>query len=1232
MSRTLTSQQLVNEFLQAELHHTIGAYGVAVVEFQRVLDEDRGYEEHEAAVLPSEALMNTTKLNQQLLAADPADRLVGARRLHPRPNCKFSDGGAAQSTLGLAIYEFYATAEKAIKEACGERRYKDDEGFPRHGINGRLGDEDALRLLGVRLGITHDPQRRGYVGGGQAEPVEAVDEATQEEWALKDEQRSRKGKLLRVRDRRDAAQEDLHGGVEPQTQRHVDRARHILRSSLTRAQLSSDTGLLSMPLHHLAIGALVEGHMRMHLVEHELSGSFEETLQQPGRYARPLQRHLRASIALQTFAYATARSAPWMFAEGEVERDHVLRHYRDSSDKLKPPICLWLASQVSMLALHRRGYSHWLAGDRPQAYRDYYKLKRLIRQVARSLETNVSRPPRHAEFLDGLYALAEHHTAEIYRDDHAHARSLRHFNSAAARLARLTPEASFGKPSGEGGGTPGLLHNSRWRVRLLIGQGKAYYELGRVKASLLSYVKAWKALLELIDTESRTQSNHATADELIEWLQLVVDDPEVNKALLRDRFAPLVEQFQTMANSGGFTDMAAEIMALIGHVFVVLKLPGENRRRDDSLARAVLSHAARLSFRRTILASDLLKLEHRRRSERQPSSDEQRPPEKPADERRVPDAPSITDHWPGGGGKFEEAARVIEYLLQTWLNADGDAEPGARSGDADGEIGEAPGHTHQKIAKDLLHSYLTHTDSSNVKLAEVYRYLMQDSTDVPGAERDDPSIDLVCARRYSSFFPFLPRPSAFNVRGGGYFVRVNDAQTIERARRLGVPHPEPKRGFGIVVDPGPDFLGNLYRCGFGLADIDMVVVTHDHADHIASLDALFALLQYRSTFGARRFRNRQEADGGLLLPVVGNESVVARYSFYNETLPGSDKPRSDAAVVMTFDELQECIENDGELGGADPGGTPSRILLPPSLRVKPIQSVKHTDGHGHLPMGFVLSAQREGRSASVGFTSDTGWPTDAEAAAWPDEADVVVAHVSGVPLHDMREMAGLDDRPDAAGTQTEPFQRLWLEASKHRDEDAAAQARKEFLLEQLQFGFRSRPNKPGDLSTSPLSPLGSIKATEHPDRHLYLWGLLALADRMKKRGPGLLVIGELREELGSFRTRIAAELNNELFQKFGDPPGASSALTADIGLRIRVASRDGAGAGRDDKIRVLCTTCDLDNDLTEAERLHPPARIHEVCVKGESEGMFYNCRHHDPQSQREPMWVELVERYDLFSQ
>jgi hypothetical protein len=131
-------------------------------------------------------------------------------------------------------------------------------------------------------------------------------------------------------------------------------------------------------------------------------------------------------------------------------------------------------------------------------------------------------------------------------------------------------------------------------------------------------------------------------------------------------------------------------------------------------------------------------------------------------------------------------------------------------------------------------------------------------------------------------------------------------------------------------------------------------------------------------------------------------------------------------------------------------------------------------------------------------------------------------------------------------------------------------------------------------------------------------GLIAIAERMREFDDHrrLLLVGELREELGTFRTRIASALNSDILEG-----STTTALTADIGLQVHLHKSD---------IAVLCATCDLDNDLVDSERFHPPETISEVCVKGENEGVFYNCEVHEPLAQPRPVWIERVERYDPF--
>ena len=63
--------------------------------------------------------------------------------------------------------------------------------------------------------------------------------------------------------------------------------------------------------------------------------------------------------------------------------------------------------------------------------------------------------------------------------------------------------------------------------------------------------------------------------------------------------------------------------------------------------------------------------------------------------------------------------------------------------------------------------------------------------------------------------------------GGGYFLyKTNDRGEVE---------------FGIAIDPGFDFVRNLFHEGFSLSDIDLVLLSHAHIDHIRDFESMVVL-------------------------------------------------------------------------------------------------------------------------------------------------------------------------------------------------------------------------------------------------------------------------------------------------------------------------------------------------------------------------------------------------------
>jgi tetratricopeptide (TPR) repeat protein len=762
------TQLALQEYLSAELSHTLGAYALATRTLHGLTRdarlEDQIPESWRGRMI--QVVDNSIELNEQLRQQLhlPGDLRKGSSALlnnqnvdsvppqHPYPDAHAGFAATERSAPECVAFmaDFYATAVGALAAR-----------------NGKPDDPDRVAELGQLMRTIHDPHRRP----------------------------------------REAPSKDVISG---RRQRFVERGRRLQQvfgagKGRVRPGVILDAHLWheeteEPPMVHHILGALDEAHRCMHRAEHYLSHSIGDKLRFERRIDEAAEHELRWSIELNTFAYVAARCAPWAFAQDDDERKYVINHWKECCEHLSPAYCMWLPRQVSLLALHRRAYTYMLLQDHTDhAYRDFHKLLRFLRAVRPEVQRRAVRVPGAMRFVDGMTAIAEHHTGRIYRHQHAHKVALRYFNRASERIEPWadTPEIQE------------ILINSRWRINLLVSHAKASYELGHIKECLLSYARAWRAFLELVGSESRSSPNFEVVNRFIAWIENVRYDPDIGKPQLRDAAEDLVIQFETVLGPAHLRLLAADIILRFGHVLFILKLTDDDGKTDNTLAKRCLIHAAELDKFNTLIASDLRKLDYLDGPDT-PLADRLRE----SAERIAP----LGKHWPSGGGRFEETARLIEYVLQTWL---ADADP-------------VENQQRPAIARRLLAAFLAHTDSSNVKLAQVYRYLAQEryvrKEALALAGTGVPSLDLICLRRYSSFFPFLPRPSASRAPGGGYFVHLHD---------------HGREPFGIVIDPGPDFADNLYRCGYGLADIDMILVTHDHADHIASLDALLSLIGYR---------------------------------------------------------------------------------------------------------------------------------------------------------------------------------------------------------------------------------------------------------------------------------------------------------------------------------------------------------------------------------------------------
>jgi hypothetical protein len=1464
-----SSQLLLSEYLQCDLYHTVGAYSTAVTRLgvlERKMSKDWDAESDGAALHDAreqDKLRRVTRISRQY-----NQKLVDRRNFAPR---LLSDESAALShpipdEFPLTLHQRFSLDE--APDVIEDARHNPWAGPIAWAWVLNFYDAAIMAIELERDPVKQEkysPETR-RLAKTLAQSLSYPRDRPQSNSKRSNEpyRRDRRMHLRQSRftTRLEEALQCLPG-VRRDPPRSADATEFFHR--ITNDNLSSGYG--SVPL--FTINALAEAHLIQHAVEawrsmslsahathaakHLLASKVDK---EPGSTEKAwLRKELNRSIALSTFAYCASRSAPWMFAADDSECREVFEDFSASWEKAVPARCMWISAQMSLLALHRRAYSYGLKGERGQAYNDYYKLLRQIRNVRRRVEA----APIHIEqalgFLGCLESRANQNIGELYRAEHAQRPALKHFQAALDGLKTVEARGEMQE----------VLTHSRWRVELQISQGKASYEMGNHKDALHWHLKAWRAFLLLLAAETQTEASTEKVDEAIGWLEDIRREPELRKGEVERHLEPIISQLNRLRVHERLGGLASEILLRLGHIILVLRLAprgtpptiprkklrtGQRRLKAEiemSLALGCLKKAAECNPHSTLAASNLLKTRLRLAGwirGQSMTADELRAKPSYNDLLALPPVASVADQWPRGGDDYESISRVTEYLTLLALNPDTACEKLEKSEKGVGQLSRNAAHPddEQFIARSLLLDFFMHTDSINVRKAQAHRYLMKTSrpatpprdlaTARGGARMKDrntkaaskrpekvaesqgqngAAIEFVSMRRYSSAFPLLPRPSAFRAHGGGYFVRLHPSGKPETPTGQ-EPAPKGKSGkkpmlaraggdgpIGIVVDPGPDFVENLFRTGFSLEDVDIIVVTHDHVDHLNSLEMLLSLLNYRDGLVTHEESHEDgggKHDGALPLPgqsvdppiIYGNESVVRRYESVSLLNPKKTRRNGKKEKLRRPYRRFRCLSEIGD------------YVLPAGFSISSMASSDvggngHTDLSGNPSYGvcFRHDGGREGSKAALtlAITSDVPAPPDddAERKRWKRTwgpaltADALVAHVSTVPLTELRKLAQIDARlalseddiaeveklsrdvkrrlRDLNGMARQADHAAWvvLQKVEENEEDPTVALRATQLTGDLRESLKGLKSMRGELksathhvkrivdgeegnlkkavrnlaevgqrlleyreqkldaqiealvhtpvmrdavddlarsveglsrmATRPPSDaerLERIRAqleidptlrgrleysmwlrsraggntadlvghieddgTEHdwrpPADHPYLRGTIGWARAYRQareklapdRPSGLLVLGELSEELGTARGRLAIRLNQTVFRRErwikGDPDKPKiprersfSALTSDVGLRFFVVHAcDGGGCAR-----ISCTTCDLDNDRVPDESHHAPDSIVEVCVKGENEGIFYNCRHHDPAAQEDPLFLERLERFDVF--
>lgn len=259
----------------------------------------------------------------------------------------------------------------------------------------------------------------------------------------------------------------------------------------------------------------------------------------------------------------------------------------------------------------------------------------------------------------------------------------------------------------------------------------------------------------------------------------------------------------------------------------------------------------------------------------------------------------------------------------------------------------------------------------------------------------DAKTDSLClVRRWSSSHPLVAGEKySQNLFGGGIFLYLN--------------------GFGVAIDPGPDFLSNLmFYTPFEFSDINAVVVTHSHVDHNGSVDQILSL-------GYERRRNMVDGDSGRLRE-QGIEYVICeaepdprdylrmRRRRCKQSGKCENPKCEEEGICLNREDGVSQIHFISEYPHRKDSQRFEKELSGTSLVIEPIRVV-HRFRYNDKSAGLTMTiANQEGKKIRIGYTSDTAWfdfiPSETPPKSLADKlegCDILVANIGAVTWSDL---------------------------------------------------------------------------------------------------------------------------------------------------------------------------------------------------------------------------------------
>jgi ribonuclease BN (tRNA processing enzyme) len=380
---------------------------------------------------------------------------------------------------------------------------------------------------------------------------------------------------------------------------------------------------------------------------------------------------------------------------------------------------------------------------------------------------------------------------------------------------------------------------------------------------------------------------------------------------------------------------------------------------------------------------------------------------------------------------------------------------------------------------------------------------------------------------------------------------------------------------GIAIDPGFDFVRNLFHMGFSLDDIDIVLISHAHLDHIRDFESIIILLSELEKRGKREKRVHVILSLGayrrlkhvvddprlryFLEPyIIDVDREISDDYFENEMPEFRFEPATDNKKL----ENSKRAANDGRKGDSNPIER-FRAVLPPRQDPTPASNLwakitptraYHDDKTNYSDsFGFKIELnERNQDNLTFGYTGDTMW-------VYPNMPD--------------------------------PLKR----EDKHEErkfEDIAKQYEKcDVLL--VHLGSLVGKNSNNELSFTQYDQCGvnvgkyGCEKLVRENHHPYLIGMLRLlssyyncVSKIKHTGEPLVLVSEFGEELrGTIRSDFLRRLREVYKQKM-------AFLPVDVGLNVQMGKKYGVPSNsRSNRCacKVWCVQCNRFVNIGDAE-------------------------------------------------